>query len=320
MDAPAAHRAALAEHRRRRQAEVNAHMHRLAGQKLELPHMHRVAEFRVDRLAVAHEAIVGVDVDLDPVLGLAGHLALVVAAAGLAPNGIALGQRQRVGRLVQPVEVLGAVVEAARLAVERPALGLVLLGQAIPPVIVVRRVGAGQDARPGRAAHGRRRVAAHPAGEAVEHRLGHLARLVDPRAGELHAQQLGDVLRPVEADEDHLQVEVALLDVVRRRAGVDPAADRRRDPLVPGLDRRGAQLGVGVADDRPARALLAVEAGPLHLGAAHDLHHAHRGLARAERAHQAAEERVVEHERARHRPGRRVADGHRPAHASVPGS
>jgi hypothetical protein len=35
-------------------------------------------------------------------------------------------------------------------------------------------------------------------------RLGHLARLIDPRARQLHRQQLGNVLRTIQREEDHL--------------------------------------------------------------------------------------------------------------------
>src|SRR3546814_1285420 len=70
---------------RRRQAEVDADMDRQAGVQRHRPAMDMVPVLREDRLPVLDEAVVAVDVDLDPVRVLARHLPFVVAGRQVVP-------------------------------------------------------------------------------------------------------------------------------------------------------------------------------------------------------------------------------------------
>src|SRR5262245_32797932 len=67
-------------------------------------------------------------------------------------------------------------------------------------------------------------------------------------------------------------------------------------PVEPGLDRSRAELGVGVADDGPARLADAGVVGDLQGGAAHELGGAADRLAAANRATDAANAGLRQHE------------------------
>ena len=286
------HRGLLTEHGSRREPEVDAHVDRQPRNKVELHAMDGVLVFRIDGPAITNEAVLAIDVHLDPIGVLAGALALVVVLRQVFP-------------------VLGIGRQATRLTVELPAGRLDLLGQFVPPMVVIRRVGRHDDSRPVRAAHCGRRVATHTAGQAIDHSLRHFAGFVHPGAGQFHTEQLGNVVRAIKRHEDDLQVDLGVLDVVHRRARVHPAPQRRRYPLVPGLDGRRLEFRVGVTHHSPARATLAISADDLLLGATDDLHDADGRLAGAERPHDALHEGVRLQERPRNRARRLVDDAGR---------
>lgn len=175
-------------------------------------------------------------------------------------------------------------------------------------MILVRRVGVSNDAGPAAATHQHRRIPADTAGQAIHHSLRHFPGFVYPGTGQLHRQQLGNVVRPIERNEQHFHVQVAFNDVMRRRSGIDPAAQVRRHPLMPALDRGGAQLWIGISDDSPTSFALAVDVDPLLFGATQDLHDAGRRLARSKRTHQATKECVRQHESSGHRAWRPIGD------------
>ena len=257
MPAPLPHRATLPKHRGRRQAKVDADVNRPTMHQVKLLAMQAVTIFRIDRLTIAYKTILAIDVNLDPILVFACNLTLVILWR-------------------QMIDVLSVKIPATWLLEKGPAFWLYFLGQLVPPMIGVRWVSVSNDARPAATAHQHRRITADAAGQPVDHSLRHFPGFVHPGTGQLHRQQLCNVVRPVQRDKQHFQVQIAFDDVMRWRSGVNPTAKRRRHPLMPALDRRRAQLRVGVSDHGPPGFPLAVSVDLLFLGAAQDLHDAGR--------------------------------------------
>ena len=107
----------------------------------------------------------------------------------------------------------------AGLLKELPRIGpahLFLLGHAMPPVIVVHGVGIHPDTVPCGPAIALGRVSANPVGQSIDHGLGQLTGLIDPRAGQLQRQQLSDILGLVKGQKDDLAVNASRITTGRQ--------------------------------------------------------------------------------------------------------
>src|ERR1700692_2206903 len=89
---------------------------------------------------------------------------------------------------------------------------------------------------------------------------------------------------------------------MHRRSLLAPAADVRRNPHLPGLDRGGRKLGIGITDDRGAAANDAIRTGSLKREVAQQFCDTGGALARAKRSADTAKQRIAADELRRNWP------------------
>src|SRR3546814_724095 len=98
-----------------------------------------------------------------------------------------------------------------------------------------------------------RREPPNAARQRVENGLRDLSRLIAPGCRHFQRQEFALILFAVQREEQHLHVDLPVLDVMNDRAVLDKAPERYRRPLLPRLDGRRLQLRIAVADDAPSR-------------------------------------------------------------------
>ena len=135
---------------------------------------------------------------------------------------------------------------------------LLLLGHAMPPVVVIHGVGIHPDPVPCGPAIALSRVSANPVGQSIDHGLWQLTRLINPSAGQLQRQQLSDILGLVKGQEDDLAIDASGLttgwqpDVVGDgRCPQHGSKGGLWKQVKPCLDGGGLQHGIAVPDNRP---------------------------------------------------------------------
>ena len=185
---------------------------------------------------------------------------------------------------------------------------LLLFCHAVPPVVIVHRVGIHPDPVPCGPAVPLGRVSANPVGQPVNHSLGKLPGLVHPGTGELKGQQFAHILGLVKGQEDDLAVNAGRItpgrqpDVVGNgRCPQHLAESGLWKQIQPGLNGGGLQHGIAVSHNGPARIPDVVNGRGLLLhGLNEDLGRAAVALAGAHWAHDALDkvlglDEVVDH-------------------------